>query len=137
VSTTVAELELQGFRVPLVTGTGTDDLAGALTYYFDKHNQVQRITFYGYTGDHRRLVTLATQYFGLEPQPSLNAGLYLAKWNGVPTSALRVAAAPVLQAGAPNSRLQVLLEINRPAERYQLSREFQQLLERDRQQRKW
>ena len=41
--TTVPQFALAGLRVPLVTGTQIDDLAGSLTYYFDRTDQVQRI----------------------------------------------------------------------------------------------
>ena len=36
----LANLDLQGYRVPLVSGTAQDDLAGSLTYYFDRNQQV-------------------------------------------------------------------------------------------------
>ncbi len=35
VSTGLAQLQLEGYRVPLVTGTAQQDLAGSLTYYFN------------------------------------------------------------------------------------------------------
>ena len=47
----LAELDVQGYRVPLVTGTSRDDLAGSLTYYFDKTHHVTHIHFRGTTGD--------------------------------------------------------------------------------------
>ena len=58
VSTGLPYLQLQGYRVPLVTGTGVADLAGSLTYYFNAQQQVQRITFRGTTGDPSALVAL-------------------------------------------------------------------------------
>jgi hypothetical protein len=61
----------------------------------------------------------------------------MSKWNGAPTSVLRISRAAVVKSNAPHSRLQVMLEVNRPAEYYQLSREFQQMLEQDRRQRRW
>jgi hypothetical protein len=131
VSTTLADLELEGFRVPLVTGTGPQDLAGSLTYYFDKHGVVQRIAFHGFTGDDRPLVALATQYFAMRSEPALGTGLYLAKWNGKPTSALKVGRASVVRADSPRSQLYVAMEINRPAVGYQLSPAFQQVLKRE------
>jgi len=60
VSAGLSSLTLQGYRVPLVTGTQTDDLTGALTYYFDARQQVRRITLQGTTGDGRKLVQLLT-----------------------------------------------------------------------------
>ncbi len=63
VTASLAELDLQGYRVPLVTGTRQDDLAGSLTYYFDKEHRVVRIAFRGTTGDPRRIIALATTRF--------------------------------------------------------------------------
>ena len=44
-STGLADPELYGVRVPLVTGTGYGDLAGSLTYQFNPQGQVQHISF--------------------------------------------------------------------------------------------
>jgi hypothetical protein len=77
--------------VPLVTGTRPDDIAGSLTYYFDKRQQLQRITFEGVVGDERRLVNFVTGQYKLKAEPTLGAGLYVAKWSGRPQKArLRV-----------------------------------------------
>ena len=137
VSTSLADLNLEGLRVPLVTGTDLDDLAGSLTYYFDKQHQVRRITFHGYTGDGRKLVDLVTQRYGLRPEPSLEAGLYLAKWNGKPTSALRIRHATVVRSTAPHARLEVLLEINRPGKWFGVSPELEAVLKQDQGARRW
>ena len=51
VSTGLAQLQLEGYRVPLVTGTARHDLAGSLTYYFNAEQKLQQITFVGTTGD--------------------------------------------------------------------------------------
>jgi hypothetical protein len=114
-------MDLEGLRVPLVTGHETDDLAGSLTYYFNHKREVQRIAFDGYTGDPRPLIATVTQYYRLHEEPTLGAGLYLAKWNGNPTSMLRIRHSPVVRANYPNSHYEVRLEINRPAVRYGLS----------------
>jgi hypothetical protein len=58
VSAGLSQLQLQGYRVPLVTGTATDDLAGSLTYYFNARQQCARITFQGTTGDAGKLLRL-------------------------------------------------------------------------------
>lgn len=137
VSTVLAEQDMEGLRVPLVSGTHLDDLAGSLTYYFDKQHRVRRIAFHGYTGDERKVAALVSQRYKLEPTQSLLAGLYLAKWNGAPTSALRVSLAPVVRADSPNTRLEVMLEINRPDMNYGLSPEFKELLARDQQTGRW
>jgi uncharacterized protein DUF6690 len=137
VSTVLADFDLEGLRVPLVSGTNLDDLAGSLTYYFDKQHHVQRITFHGYTGDERKLADLASRQFYLKPVQSLHAALLLSKWNGEPTSVLRVTLASVVRADSPNTRLEVMLEINRPSANYRLSPEMKDLLERDRLAGRW
>ena len=58
VSAGLSQLPLAGYRVPLVSGSAEDDLAGSLTYYFNARQQVARITFQGTTGDARKLIRL-------------------------------------------------------------------------------
>jgi hypothetical protein len=112
----LADLDMQGYRVPLVTGTGYDDLAGSLTYYFDQNQQVKLIHFRGTTGDPRKLVALVMSQYKFLPQasgdPSLQ--LYQVKWNGKPISELQVHTADGLRASEPYSRFTVELAINRP-----------------------
>lgn len=112
----LAETDLQGYRMPLVTGTGENDLAGSLTYYFDKNQRVQFIHFRGTTGNPHKLIGLVTQRYGLARQPSGDPSLllYQVKWNGKPTSELRIRTAGVLRAAQPNTRFQVELAMKRP-----------------------
>ena len=117
VSAGLSEVELQGYRVPLVTGTATDDLAGSLTYYFNKQQRVQRITFFGTTGDTRRLVALLATKFGfvreLADDPSLF--LYRVREGRRVASELRIKPAHVLRSNEPFTRFDVALVIERPA----------------------
>jgi len=129
VSTTLAETDLYGLRVPLVTGTEPHDVAGSLTYYFDKTGQAQRITFDGVVGDERQLVATAIQVFHLKPEPAAGTGLYLAKWNRVPRSVLQLRYSPVVHSSDRQAKLEVYLEINRPAKKYGLSRRGHQLVQ--------
>ena len=112
----LAELELQGYRVPLVSGTANDDLAGSLTYYFDKDQRVARIIFHGTTGDPRKLIALVTSRYRFSQQhtddPSLS--LYQVKWNGKPHSELRIRPARVVRADQPHARFEVDLAMRRP-----------------------
>lgn len=128
VTPTVGDFGLQGFRVPVASGTRIDDIAGSLTYYFDSHHVVQRVTFEGYTGDERRLVEVVTKIFGLTSEPTPEAARYVARWNGRPTSALLVTRAPVIQAHSPHTQLHARLELNRPGPSFGLSPEFATLL---------
>ena len=108
--------DLQGYRVALVTGTRDDDLAGSLTYYFNKHQRCQRITFQGSTGDARKLIAYLTQRYGFKKQTSNDPNLYLyqIRWNGNPLSELHIRPARVIRADAPLARFEVLLAMNDP-----------------------
>jgi hypothetical protein len=116
VSTAAGGAALQGFRVPLVTGTAADDLAGSLTYYFDARSQVQRLTFVGTTGDPSKLVAVAASRFGFVPYVSSDPAvqLYQIRWNGQPTSELRIRPSQVVRTDAPYQRYEIDLEINHP-----------------------
>jgi hypothetical protein len=137
VSIVPAGSELKGMRVTMVSGTAADDIVGSLTYYFDGNQQLRRIRFYGWTGDERKLAALVKEKFRFHAEPTLGAGLYLARWNGKPVSGLWVGHAAVVAAERPRSQLQVVLEINRPTPPYRLSEEFNALLETDRHVRTW
>jgi hypothetical protein len=137
VSTVLAEQDLEGLRVPLVTGTDLDDLAGSLTFYFDKQRRVQRISFHGRTGDDRKLISLVTSQFGMRAEPTLGVGMYVSRWNARPTSLLRLSYAPVVRSQTPRHRLEVALEINRPNAQFGLSEESAALLLQDRRTRRW
>jgi hypothetical protein len=112
----LAELDLQGYRVPLVSGTSSDDLAGSLTYYFNKNQKIERIIFHGTTGDPRKLITLVTSKFSFlhEPTSDPSLSLFQAKWHGKPHSELRIRPARVLRADQPNARYEVDLAMKRP-----------------------
>lgn len=116
VSTGLAQPDLQGYRVPLVTGTGQDDLAGSLTYYFDGDQRLKFITFHGATGDPRKLVALVVGRYGFKPEESQDPSLslFMVKWNGKPLSELRIRTARVLRADQPNTRYHVDLALARP-----------------------
>jgi hypothetical protein len=111
----LAELDMQGYRVPLVTGTGYDDLAGSLTYYFGNDQRVKLIHFRGTTGDPRKIVGLVMQQYRFLPQPTGDPALqlYQVKWNGKPISELRVQSASVLRSDEPYSRFAVELALKR------------------------
>jgi len=112
----LAELDLQGYRVPLVTGTGEGDLAGSLTYYFDRSQRVARIDFQGTTGDPRKLIALVTDRYKFLPQASNDPSLllYQVKWNGKPQSELRIRPARVVRADQPFARYEIDLAMKRP-----------------------
>jgi hypothetical protein len=125
---TVREDQFTALRVPLVTGLELDDIAGSLTYYFDEQQTLQRIVFHGSTGDERKLVSLVEEAYKFNAEPSLRAGVYVARWNGNPTSAMIIDMAPVVHAETPHERLRVHLEINRPRAYVRLSEPMNRLM---------
>jgi len=120
VSAGLGYLELQGYRVPLVTGTAEDDVAGALTYYFNPRQQLQRITFQGTTGNAGRLVSHVTSRFGLARRRINDASVFLYEIpgpDGRATSFLWIRPVPVVKASDPHRRFEVALVIERPEKR--------------------
>jgi hypothetical protein len=116
VTTRLSTLDLNGYRVPLVTGTKENDLAGSLTYYFNQHQQVQRITFLGKTGDPTAFVALMTGRFQfvreLVPDPSLY--VYKVKAGKQVVSEMRIRPVPTVSAADPRGRFEVARVIERP-----------------------
>lgn len=117
VSTALADIDLQGYRVPLVTGTGEGDLAGSLTYYFNPKQRVQRIAFNGTTGDARPLVQLLAAQHGLvrEPLDDPSIHVYRLKEHGRVVSECIIRPAPVVRVDRPHSRFDVALLLQRPS----------------------
>ena len=115
VTTGLADLDLHGYRVPLVTGKREDDLAGALTYYYDKNQVIQKMTFRGVTGDPRRLVHFGTSQCELEREivddPAMQ--VYRTKGVGKKASELTVRPAKVIRADAPRERYEVEFVLKR------------------------
>lgn len=131
VTTILSDLDLEGMRVPLVTGTRVDDIAGNITYYFRHDGKLQRVSLQGLTGDPTRLVRLMTDSYGMQARPTLDAGVYTIEWNGRPTSVLKVTRAPVMYADATHQRHTVFLELNQPHVDYGLSLEAARIVTAD------
>jgi hypothetical protein len=117
VSTGLPDLQLQGYRVALVTGTSLTDLAGSLTYYFNPRQQVQRIAFRGTTGDPSALVALVTGQFQFARRLTNDPGVVL--FEKVDSSnhsagALKIRSARVIKANQPYTRFEVDLAVDRP-----------------------
>lgn len=119
VTTGLAHLELQGYRVSVVTGTDVNDLAGSLTYYFNAQQQVQRITFSGWSGDIRRLVDLLTSRYRFARRLTNDPSVILfesAEPGNKVTSVLRVRSASIIKASEPLKRFEIELVMERPSE---------------------
>jgi len=130
VSITSTDYGLKAMRVALVTGTNANDLHGALTYYFDKQQQLQRITLRGWSGDASRLVQLVTSGYGFKAQNTHMSGLYLAKPFLNITGALLMQDAAVVHSKNPTQQVAISMEINNPDGTYILSPEFATMLPR-------
>jgi len=137
VSTVLAETQLEGLRVPLVTGIGTADLAGTLTYYFDYNAKLQRIMMHALTGDVSRLMETMRIHYGLEPESTLDAGVYTRRWNNVPVHFLRVTRAPVVYADALHHKFTIFIELNQPDLRFGISEEANKIIDTDRRTGRW
>lgn len=137
VTTVLADTELDGLRVPLVTGTTPSDIAGTLTYSFDRYHRLQRLTLHGTTGDATRFMGELQQQYQMQQVPALGGLLYLLSWNGKPTSIVHVEPAAVIYADSPYARFNVLIELNQAGLEYGLSREARQLLDAGKNTRRW
>jgi hypothetical protein len=137
VSTVLADLQLECLRVPIVTGTRADDLAGTLTYYFDHADKLQRVTMHAFTGDPNRLIGAMTKHYELTREPSLEAGVYTKRWNGQPVHFLRLTHAPVVFSDAVHQKYTVFLELNQPNLAFGISPEAQRIVQSDRMSGRW
>ena len=124
ISTVPVETGLHGLRTALVTGTNSWDLHGAQTYYFDDRHRLQRITFRGWVGDPQRLITMATNHFGLQPRPTHWAGLYTGNFGGKVTGGLIMKDPDVIVKSNTQQRVAILMEINQPNGNFELSKDF-------------
>lgn len=114
-STGLADPELFGIRVPLVTGTGMSDLAGSLTYYFNSKGEVQHIAFVGRTADTTKLVQFITSTYKLQRvEAPAGEQLYQTQRSGRPQSELRTQPDAVLWSTSPHGSFLVELALERP-----------------------
>jgi len=115
----LAQLQLEGYRVPLVTGTAQHDLAGSLTYYFDAEQKLHQITFVGTTGDPRPLIGLLTSRFQLTRRLVNDPGLVVYEavhYNNRPASNLQIRLASLALPNELYRHYDVKLSVERPAE---------------------
>lgn len=120
VTACVGPMNLQGYRVSLVTGPSPDDLTGVLTYYFDNHKQLQQIQFQGTTGHLGRLTAMLRQQFHMSQRvvndPSLTIFETPASFRG--SKNIMEARAPmVIKSDQLYHRYEIYLQLNRPVEK--------------------
>jgi hypothetical protein len=132
VSSQLAEFSYTGLRVPVVSGTGIQDLAGSMTYYFDSQQVLQRMAFVGTTGDPTQLVQLATTRFRMQRAAALNGTCYVTKAKDVVTDMLRVKHVAIATGTRPHQRYKVAMELNRPGNPQGLSAINARMMERER-----
>lgn len=114
-STGLAEADLFGVRVPLVSGTRMTDVAGSLTYYFNVRDQIEKIRLTGKTADTTELANLLAQRYGFQQATPTLAGeqLFRVERKGRVESQLRTWPEAVLWATSPHDSFSIDLEINR------------------------
>lgn len=114
-STGLAEPDLFGVRVPVVTGTAMTDLAGSISYYFNADGRVDKLRFHGRTADTTAIVAIAQQYYGMRPQRTVAGEQLLQNVTGEGVLCeLRSHPEAVLWSTSPHSSFVVDLELNRP-----------------------
>ena len=101
-----------GMRVAWVSGTRPDDVAGSLTYHFDPHHRLQRITFTGLAADPRRLLMTVVTPYHLKSQPTTEAAYYIAGDPQDPTSEV-IVGHPLLSGGDEVPRAEVTIDLRR------------------------
>ena len=120
VTACVGPMNLQGYRVSLVTGSSPDDLTGVLTYYFDNHKQLQQIQFQGTTGHLGRFTTMLRQQFHMSQRivndPSLTIFETPASLRG-PKNIMEARAPMVIKSDQLYHRFEIYLQLNRPVEK--------------------
>lgn len=122
-STGLSDPTLFGVRVPLVTGSGMTDVAGSLTYYFDRAGALQRMRLNGRTADTSRIVHLAATRFGMGPKQAHSAGdqLYQAVQGKQLRGQLHTRPEGTLWATSPHSSFTVAFEVTRPGGPYSVT----------------
>jgi hypothetical protein len=113
VSTVAGDSQQLGMRVALASGTRPDDVAGSLTYYFDDHHQLQRITFFGLSGDEQRLLGCLVNAYGLKTAPTTGVARYIAGPLDKPTSSVTVRYLPELRADSTSARVEIAVDLSR------------------------
>lgn len=137
VSTVTSNVQMDGLRVPLITGTQPKDIAGTLTYYFDSSQTLKRINLHGLTGDPTQLANLMVQFYQLKPEQSLGGQLFTTRWNNRITSVMQISPAPIIYAGADHSKYIIFLELNQPTNQYGLSDEASEVLRNSQATQRW
>jgi len=114
VSAGLSKLHLQGYRVPLVTGTFPDDVAGSLTYYFNARQQCEQITLEGTTGDPTGLLKVLIARHGFARRLTNDPGLFRYEVPTLRGPAKSYLDIRLIQPNDPHRRYQIELVLVRP-----------------------
>ena len=120
VTTRLAEVDLQGWRVP-VSLEAPFDLIGSTTYYFDRQRHLQRIILHGFTSNPQPIVEMAQSRYRMQRIPSYQTEMYVHGNARGPLGGLRIGSSSVRKA---RGRSEVLLELNRDGSPFGVSYEF-------------
>jgi hypothetical protein len=137
VTTVLSNVQLDGMRVPLITGTRPTDLAGTLTYYFDGRQSLRRVNLHGLMGDPSQLTALMVQFYGFQPEQTLGGQLFTTRWNNRISNVLHLSPAPIVYSGADHSKFIVFLELNQAGDNFGLSPEASEILQNLQANRRW
>ncbi len=137
VTTVLSNVQMDGLRVPVVTGTAPSDFAGTVDYYFDRNQQLRRILLQGYCGDPTNLTAILLQSYNLKVEPSLGGHLYTSRWNNRVTSLAMIQPAPVVYANDAYRKYTVFIELNQPSMEYGLSEQSEEILKNSWQNLRW
>ncbi len=137
VTTVLSNVQMDGLRVPVVTGTSVTDFAGTADYYFDRNQQIRRIILQGACGDPSVVASMLLENYGLKNEPSLGGHLYTGRWNNRITSVALIQPAPIVYANDNYHKFSLFIEINQPSLEYGLSEQAEQLLQQSWQNLRW
>ena len=104
----------EGLRVTLVTGEKLEDLAGSLTYWFDRQGQVERITFQGVTGNPAKLVSFAHRSHKMVARRCERDAIFVRDGKNGPLHLLHISRLPFVNVQTQYGRYEITLELNQP-----------------------
>jgi hypothetical protein len=124
-----AEPGITAYRCDFVSGVNRSDIHGCITYFFDRRQEVARISFRGWTGDAKTFTEFCKGRFSLVERSSNAVGLFTrANWSRT-LGALILENPPVARHDNPNQSLAIFLEVCPPQGSTSISAEMQAAIE--------
>ncbi len=103
----------EGLRVSLVTGNRLEDVAGSLTYWFDRQGRVEQIYFQGVTGNPAKLASFACRSQKMVARQHDRDALFIRTGKDGPQHLLHISRKPLVNVSTLHGRYKVTLELNR------------------------